>query len=119
MEGRWKEKNIAFYYCCCCFVLFNSFYSSSLVLFQSSLKNKEYKKAASLFTKLEEVAEYKENYAEAIGSAMRAYMNLNDTTAIAAYAQKIIAYEKSASDDINLAHLYLGKLYYKQKNNSA
>ena len=82
-------------------------------------KNKEYKKAASLFTKLEEVAEYKENYAEAIGSAMRAYMNLNDTTAIAAYAQKIIAYEKSASDDINLAHLYLGKLYYKQKNNSA
>jgi TolA-binding protein len=84
-----------------------------------NFRNKEYTKAAAQFKQLEEVAEYKENYAEAIGTAMRAYMNLNDTIATAAYANKIIAYEKSASDDINLAHLYLGKLYYKQNNRKA
>ncbi|MEY2799469.1 MAG: hypothetical protein RI934_457 [Bacteroidota bacterium] len=84
-----------------------------------NFRNKEYTKAAAQFKQLEEVAEYKENYAEAIGTAMRAYMNLNDTISTAAYANKIIAYEKSASDDINLAHLYLGKLYYKQNNRKA
>ncbi len=71
---------------------------------------KNYSKAIDYYIRLEQVAEYKENYGEAITGAMKSYMASGNSIEAMRYCNKVIAYERASSEDINLAHLYKGKL---------
>lgn len=87
---------------------------SLLVSARIEFKRKNYSEAANYFVKLEQIAEYKENYGEAIVGAMKCFMFLNSNQEITKYAHKVLAYEKVSAEDANLAHLYLGKMYYAE-----
>lgn len=81
-----------------------------------SYNQKKYEDAAQHYTRLESVAEFKENFGEAISGAMKSYMALNDCEDAMKYANKVILFEKASSEDINMAHLYLGKCYLAANN---
>jgi TolA-binding protein len=74
-------------------------------------KQQKYKEAVANYIKLEQIAEFKENYGEAIVGAMKCYNELQDCNNTAKYANKVIAYERSSTEDLNRAHLYLGKCH--------
>jgi TolA-binding protein len=81
-----------------------------------NFKLKEYEKAAKLYTQLENQAEFKENYLEAISGALKSYAALNDSTGILKYANKVITFEKSSIEDQYLANLYLARYYFSINN---
>ncbi len=89
---------------------------SLLMAGRISMNQNDYQKASKYYTQLETVAEYKENYAEAIANVMKSSMMLNDTASTLTYANKVLAYEKSATEDLNTAHLFIGKINYASKN---
>lgn len=59
---------------------------------------------------LENDAEYKSSFGYAISRLMRAYENTGQLDNANDYAYKVIDFEKSSSEDINKAHLTLGKV---------
>ncbi len=73
---------------------------------------KEYLKASHYYTQLEQSAEFKDNYGEAISGALKSYAALNDSAGILKYAQRVLSFEKSSVEDQYMAYLYLARYYY-------
>lgn len=77
---------------------------------------KEFSKAAHAYTRLEESAEFKDNYGEAISGALKSFAALNDSTGILKYSQRVLSFEKSSVEDQYMAYLYLARYYYANNN---
>lgn len=77
---------------------------------------KDFAKASSVFTQLEQVAEFKDNYGEAISGALKSFAALNDSTGILKYSQRVLSYEKSSVEDQYNAYLFLARYYFKANN---
>lgn len=73
-------------------------------------------KAIGHYKRVEETAEYKESYGEAILAIMKTYVQMQDYAQAVVYADKVLKYEKASAEDINIAHLILGKSYYAAGN---
>lgn len=58
---------------------------------------------------LEQDADYKAYYGYALAGLMKAYFVLDSLDKMDNYAKQVLAYEKASSDDINNAHLLIGK----------
>ncbi len=74
------------------------------------LVNNKPEVAIPILKQLENDAEYKTSYNYAIARLMRAYESAGQQDNAYDYAQKVINFEKSASEDVNKAHLTLGKI---------
>ncbi len=77
---------------------------------------KDYVKASTTFTQLEQSAEFKDNYGEAIAGALKSFAALNDSAGILKYSQRVLSYEKSSVEDQYNAYLYLARYYYGINN---
>lgn len=70
-----------------------------------------YLNALPLLKKLENDAEYRENYGFAIVNLMKAYNEQGNPDSTFHYSQKVLEYEKASTNDMSAAHLYAGKSY--------
>lgn len=70
---------------------------------------KEYDKALAQFGKLEESADFKDNIIAAQAGLMRCNFFLKKYDTAILYAQKVLAQDKAATEQLNEAHLLYGK----------